>query len=107
MTKSISLGQFSKMYAKLVEDSNATIVDVRTDQERRDLKIEGTLHIPLDQLPSSLKKLSPASTIYLHCAHGRRAERAAAFLESQGYHAVFVLGDIEDWDECGLPTSRG
>ena len=107
MDSSISLDEFGKRYSRLIVNPDTMVLDVRSEKEWRHARIQGTRHIPLDQLPAQYHMLPDGLTIYTHCAHGRRAKEAAEFLRRQGFETVFIDGDIENWRACGLPVVEG
>ncbi|HEU5003263.1 MAG TPA: MBL fold metallo-hydrolase [Actinomycetota bacterium] len=65
------------------------VLDVRRDDERARGWIEGSLHVPLQDLPDSIAGL-PADTLWVHCASGFRASIAASILDRAGHPVVLV-----------------
>ena len=89
------------------QSSKGTILDVRTDGEVAQGKIEGALVIDyyspnfLDQV----SQLPKDQELYLYCAVGARSEEAARLLIQQGYTKVYHLqGGIQGWSQEGLPV---
>lgn len=84
---------------KTLMASGATVLDVRTPEELEVAALPGPiLNIPLDQLPERLGDLNPQGPIAVLCHHGVRSERAARFLERNGFGDVSHLaGGIDAW----------
>lgn len=75
-----------------------TLLDVREPWELALCRIDGSVHIPLAQLPSRLAELDPARPTVVICHHGVRSLHAGAFLERQGFEDVVNLhGGIDGW----------
>ena len=65
-------------------NQRSTIVDVRTPEEFRDGNVEGSLNIPLQELPQRMEEIKCLDNIVLCCASGGRSARAAMFLKQNG-----------------------
>ncbi|MEJ2688776.1 MAG: FAD-dependent oxidoreductase [Deltaproteobacteria bacterium] len=76
-----------------------TLVDVRTSRELRKLgKIEGAIHIPIDELRGRLQELKPEAPIVLYCAVGLRSYLGGRILAMHGYKNVEVMtGGFNAW----------
>lgn len=86
----------------LMNDASSAVVliDCRTVEEHRTARIAGSLLIPLQEIETRLAELEAqeGKTIIIHCHHGVRSLRAAAFLRSRGIEGVFSLaGGIDAW----------
>ena len=68
-----------------------TLLDVREPWEVALCRMEGSLHIPLAQLPARLGELDPDRPTVVICHHGVRSLHAGAFLERQGFGDVVNL----------------
>jgi monothiol glutaredoxin len=83
--------------AKMDEDPNLELLDVRSQKEREQAKIDGSklLDREAQQYVLGLDKGTP---LYFHCHHGQRSQQAAAFFLSHGFHNVYnVSGGIDAW----------
>ena len=85
------------------------LLDVREpwEFERAAIRIEGarTLHIPMNTIPQRLDELDAAQPVVCICHHGMRSAQVAAFLERQGFEAVYNLaGGIDAWSAQIDPT---
>jgi rhodanese-related sulfurtransferase len=73
-------------------------VDVREKWEYDTTHIEGSVLIPLREIPANLARLEAASELVLFCHHGIRSLDAAAWLRSQGVEgARSMSGGIDRW----------
>ncbi|WP_230207767.1 rhodanese-like domain-containing protein [Microlunatus sp. Gsoil 973] len=81
------------------------MLDVRTDAEWAEGRIEGSIHIPLDQLMSRIDEVS--DKVICICAVGGRSAQATAYLLSTGRDAINLDGGIRAWMADDRPVSRG
>jgi rhodanese-related sulfurtransferase len=92
---------------RLKLDESRYLLDVRTEDEYRAHRLkDACVHIPVDQLSSeALEGLMPDKTrpVFVVCNSGRRAARAADFLEAFGYGKVFAVeGGLRACGACGV-----
>ena len=81
------------------------ILDVRETQEYQINRIEGSVLIPLGELPARVSELDPSVEIVCQCKLGGRSAKAAAFLRQQGFTNVHNLtGGITAWVEQVDPS---
>lgn len=74
------------------------LLDVREPHEYSLAKIDGSVLIPLGQVPHSLKQLDPSAEIVAYCHKGMRSADAVGFLLQQGFSNVKnLIGGIEAW----------
>ena len=72
---------------------NALILDVRTPQEFAGGHVQGSVNVPVNQLPGGLKKLKDKNQpIITCCASGARSASAASILRQAGYTQVINGG---------------
>jgi hydroxyacylglutathione hydrolase len=82
------------------------VVDVRTEKERREKWIEGSLHIPLNHLRERIDQVPRNQKLVVHCAGGYRSSIAASILKQAGINDVSdLLGGIAGWEKSGLPVA--
>lgn len=82
----------------LARDDRVLFVDVREQWEYDTAHIEGSVLIPLGDIPANLARLESAEELVLFCHHGMRSLDAAAWLRSQGVKAArSMTGGIERW----------
>jgi rhodanese-related sulfurtransferase len=84
----------------------AVLVDVREPNEVAEVSVPGALLIPMSELTEHLEEL-PEGTFYVMCHAGGRSARVVTALEQRGYDAVNVVGGITQWQEEGLPVTKG
>ncbi len=76
------------------------LVDVRNPDEFEICTIEGSVKLPLPDLPQRYRELPKDKLIVVHCKSGGRSARAVNFLKQQGYTKVKnVAGGINAWAE--------
>ena len=74
------------------------LLDVREPHEYSIAKIEGSVLIPLGELPTSLEKLDQETEIVALCKMGMRSADAVMFLLQQGFTNVKnLVGGIDAW----------
>ena len=74
------------------------LVDVREKWEYEAAHIEGSVLVPLRELPMCLEQLSAAGDVVCMCHHGVRSMDAAAWLRSKGVAgARSMAGGIDRW----------
>ena len=95
-----------EMYARL-EAGALHFLDVRNPGERDDVRIAGTLSIPLAELEARMHELPREGTLAVHCAGGYRSTIACSILQRAGRRElVDVRGGMAGWQQSGLPTLR-
>jgi len=75
------------------------LLDVRTDGERSDGLIKGSLHIPLHELHGRADELVKhrGAQIVCYCRSGNRSLGAAVLLKKLGYDSANLVGGIMNW----------
>jgi rhodanese-related sulfurtransferase len=74
------------------------LVDVREPWEFAHCHIEGSLPVPLGQLPARRAEIPADRELVLVCHHGNRSEQAAMWLARNGFPNVHNLrGGVEAW----------
>ena len=75
-----------------------TLVDVREAWERDICAVEGSVHIPLNQLPQRTGELPADRPLVIICHHGGRSAQAMMFLRQRGFgQATNLEGGIDAW----------
>ena len=84
---------------EMIDSEDVIILDVRTLEEYEEIRIEGALLIPEDQIRSLAPELLPdkEAIILIYCRSGRRSEIASRELIDMGYLHVYDFGGIIDW----------
>jgi adenylyltransferase/sulfurtransferase len=90
---------------RLDRGDSLKIVDVREPNEYQINRIEGSVLIPLGDVPQRYRELNPDEEIVVQCKMGGRSAKAADFLRSVGFKRVLNLrGGILDWIDKVDPT---
>jgi len=80
---------------ELINDSNVTIVDVRTEGEFVEGNVNGSINIPLNKVVDRIEELKEMQPLVLCCLSGGRSGQATAFLQAQGCDNVHNGGGWE------------
>ena len=79
------------------------LIDVREPSEHAVSRIDGSVLIPLRQLPMRLAEVPKGEPVVVHCKSGGRSAIAVAMLKLQGYDAHNLKGGIQAWEKSGIP----
>ena len=91
--------------ARIDAGTRPFILDVREPTEYQINRIEGSVLIPLGEIPQRFQELDPSIEIVCQCKGGVRSAKAAAFLRQQGFTNVRNLtGGIIAWAEQVDPS---
>ncbi|HUE04452.1 MAG TPA: rhodanese-like domain-containing protein [Bryobacteraceae bacterium] len=75
------------------------VLDVRVPRECSQSRIEGSVNIPLNQLPARLAELPRDRRVVVHCAAGYRSAIAASVLQQRGFENLADLaGGMQAWN---------
>ena len=80
---------------RLVNNKQATIVDVRKENEFLAGHVKGSINIPLDKISEKAEELKQMKPLILCCLSGGRSGQATAYLESLGHTDVYNGGGWE------------
>lgn len=95
-------GQVPTVAAAAVGD-DATILDVREDDEWVAGHIAGSTHVPMSELMTRVSEVPPADPLLVVCRVGARSEQVAAWLRRQGRDAHNLAGGLQSWEAAGRP----
>ncbi len=93
----------------IAEDSEAIIIDVRTDREVAGGMIEGAVHMDINSpdFTDRAAKLEKDRSYYVYCLSGGRSASAAGYFKEIGIENVVNLdGGIRGWQDAGLPLIK-
>ncbi len=82
----------------LREEPDTEVLDVRHRSEYEAGHVEGALNASYTRLPEYEPDLPTDETLLVHCASGRRAAAASAFLRRTGRDVVYVNDDFDDYE---------
>lgn len=94
----------ARLIAQIKDGGQLVILDCREPWERKQLRIPGSLHIPMNETPARLHELPSGQEIYVVCAHGNRSAGVSGYLLQQGFRAVNLRGGMAAWQTQGGPT---
>lgn len=78
--------------------SMPVLLDVREAWEFQTCHIQGSVHMPMGQIPNAHKNLDPAQETVVVCHHGMRSLQVAQYLERAGFSNVINLtGGVDAW----------
>lgn len=80
------------------------VLDVRRNDERRVSFVDGSLHVPIHELPGRLDEVPADRPVWVHCAAGYRAAIAASLLQRAGRDVVTIDDSYESAADAGLPV---
>jgi rhodanese-related sulfurtransferase len=82
------------------KNPNVLLLDVRTDAERKQSSIKGSIHIPVGLLKSRLEELNKHKNkeIICYCRTGSRSVTAASILYKAGFNSANMRGGITAWN---------
>jgi len=80
---------------EILDNPNATVIDVRETFEFEDGHYEGAINIPLGTIPNNLDKIkSMSQPIVVYCRSGNRSGMALTLLKQAGIQEVYNGGGI-------------
>ena len=87
---------------QLAEDTNALILDVRTEEEVEEGYIPNMVHIDIrlgQGFVDELQKLDKSKNYYVYCRSGGRSAQACAIMNQMGFETTYnLLGGFMNWD---------
>jgi rhodanese-related sulfurtransferase len=85
--------------ASLLKERQARLIDVREPWEFETTRIDGSLPMPMGEVPSRAhQELGPDERLVVLCHHGIRSMNVAVWLRGQGFdQAQSVRGGIDAW----------
>ena len=83
----------------MTETDNFILLDVRTETEFRERRIEGAILIPYDEIRGRAETELPDknAVILIYCRSGRRSALAAEDMVALGFANIYNFGGIIDW----------
>lgn len=88
-----------QLQEKLNQDNDTPVLlDVREDWEFETCHIEGSKHVPMNQVVGVMDTLDKDVETVVICHHGVRSHQVAQYLASQGFSNIHNLeGGIDAW----------
>ena len=88
------------------DKNNSILLDVRTEEEFIESKINNSLNIDFysDNFKISILSLDKSKTYYVYCRSGRRSLNTVEFMRENGFSKSYnVDGGIIKWTDLKLP----
>ena len=81
-----------------IMSGNTKILDVRTENEYRVMRIKGAINVPINILSSNIQNILPnkQECILIYCACGPRAAQAVQIMKNMGYSNLCI------WEGAGI-----
>jgi hydroxyacylglutathione hydrolase/adenylyltransferase/sulfurtransferase len=86
-------------------DGSAQLIDVRTPYEWDAGRIDGALHIAMDDLRENIARVDTDRPVVFCCTVGARSRMAAEAFRSVGVDAYSMAGGLLRWANEGRPLS--
>ncbi|MBT8361804.1 MAG: rhodanese-like domain-containing protein [Desulfobacterales bacterium] len=98
----------TEVYKLIEQKTDLSLIDVRTPQERKQMRIAGSRLVPVGDVIRGKVIFPPDKPVILVCAVGGRSYIAGKALVSRGFSRIYNMdGGIEAWRRAGLPLERG
>lgn len=92
---------------KLIDEGQASVLDVRGSNEYNEGHVPGSVHIPLGYLEDRIDEV-PAGPVIVHCLSGFRSSIATSILHAHGRTDTLNLtGGYQAWAAADKPIERG
>lgn len=87
-----------ELQQKIQHGEELFLLDVREPYEYRVARIEGSVSLPMAQVPNRLDELPANRPIVVICHHGMRSQRVADYLAHHDFEIIYNLyGGIDAW----------
>ncbi|WP_125142598.1 rhodanese-like domain-containing protein [Clostridium transplantifaecale] len=85
---------------EMMDQTEVTVVDVRTLQEYKEGHVPGAINIPNEEIQDTEPELlnDKDAMLLVYCRSGRRSKDASDKLVKMGYKNVYDFGGIIDWN---------
>ena len=96
--------------ARMLENPDARLIDVREDNEWEGAHAAGAVHLGKGIIERDIENLASEKTteLILYCGGGYRSALAADALQKMGYTNVYSMaGGWKAWQESGAKTEKG
>lgn len=96
-------------FKKGIQDEDALVLDVRTQQEFEQGYIPNAKNVNYraPDFETLIKQIDRKGSFYVYCASGSRSSKAVDFMAKEGFEEVYNLkGGIFNWQEQGYPVKK-
>jgi hydroxyacylglutathione hydrolase len=87
---------------QLVSEERPQLVDVRTEPEYQQRRIDGALSMPLSRLTEQMPQLPRDRALVTYCASGYRSAIASSVLSREGLAVADLVGGLAAWESARL-----
>jgi rhodanese-related sulfurtransferase len=84
------------------DNQNIVVLDVRTAGERNFGKVDGSIHIDVNELREHLEELDKEKEYWIYCAVGVRAYVAERILKQHEFKSKNIIGGYKTISALGL-----
>lgn len=89
----------------MLEQGNATLVDIRDDQTFARGHAPAAIHLTNDTITQFMDQVGFEHPVLVMCYHGVSSQGAAQYLVNQGYETVYSIdGGFSAWERASYPT---
>lgn len=86
-----------KTIKEILQQPQATIIDVRSPMEYASGHVDGAVNIPVDEIAHEMDQLKALTPPYiLYCRSGARSSMAAHYMTQAGFKEVYNAGGLAD-----------
>jgi rhodanese-related sulfurtransferase len=89
---------------KVIASNDATLLDIRDDDEWHEKRIAGARRVSEQDLDSTLEELDSERPVVIVCNDGERSAKLAAQLRDRGREAASIEGGMDDWNGPTQPS---
>jgi rhodanese-related sulfurtransferase len=90
---------------KVIASNDATLLDIRGDDDWHEKRIAGARRASEDDLESTLEELGSDRAVVIVCNDGERSANLAAQLRESGREATSIDGGMDAWDGPTQPSA--
>ncbi len=93
----------------IAEQTDLTIIDVRTAGEFAAGHIDGAINIDVKSpdFATKIDQLDKTKDYLVHCRSGARSTRSLKYFKEKGFkHILHMDGGMIGWNKAGLPTVK-
>ena len=88
---------------RLASPQAPLVLDVRTEKEWQERRIDGSLNIPLNQLQERMHEVPEGQMVVIHCASGYRSSIASSLWDqTRAEEGADLVGGIAAWEAGNL-----
>ncbi|MCB0278297.1 MAG: rhodanese-like domain-containing protein [Calditrichaeota bacterium] len=91
---------------KLDNREDFILVDVRRPDELTICKIDGSMHIEMNDIPAQLDNLDQAKEYVIYCRSGMRSANVVHFMTQNNFDATNLKGGILAWIDDVEPNKQ-